>query len=67
MASTQTPYRVFYGGGALFDEDGGPVRLWGITDGTSNTIMAVHAAEQVPWAEPRELKYSPDAPLPKFG
>lgn len=63
---TDTYYRVFVGNGAAFDWLMG-TKLTGITDGTSNTIMAVHAAEQVPWAEPRELKYSPDAPLPKFG
>ncbi|HEY1190813.1 MAG TPA: DUF1559 domain-containing protein [Gemmata sp.] len=66
-ASTNTPYRVFYGGGALFNENGTRVSMLSITDGTSNTIMAVHAAEQVPWAEPREFKYSPIGPLPKLG
>ncbi len=65
-ASTQTPYRVFYGGGALFDEKGGPVRFAEVTDGLSNTIMFVHAAEQVPWAEPRELLYNPNGPLPQL-
>jgi prepilin-type processing-associated H-X9-DG protein len=64
---TTTPYRVFYGGGALFNEDGKPVRIPDIKDGTSNTIMAVHATEQVPWAEPREFKYSATMPLPKLG
>jgi hypothetical protein len=66
VASTQTPYRVFYGGGAMFDEDGKPVRLVDIKDGTSNTIMAAHAAEQVSWAEPRELRYDPNAPVPQL-
>jgi hypothetical protein len=66
--SVDTPYRVFVGGGALFNEDGKPVRFPGeVTDGTSNTIMAVHATEQVPWAEPRELVYGPNLPLPKLG
>lgn len=67
LASTNTPYRVFYGGGALFNEDGKPVRLTDISDGTSNTIMMVHATDQVPWAEPREFKYSDKMPLPKLG
>ena len=65
--SVSTPYRVFYGGGALFEEDGAPVSIRTITDGTSNTILLVHAAEQVPWAEPRDLRYDPNGPLPKFG
>jgi prepilin-type processing-associated H-X9-DG protein len=64
---TDTPYRVFYGGGALFDEDGKPVRPTAITDGTSNTILMVQAQDQVPWAKPDELKYSPTAPLPPLG
>ncbi|AWM41914.1 hypothetical protein GobsT_69590 [Gemmata obscuriglobus] len=65
--SASTPYRVFYGGGALFNEDGKPVPLVAVTDGTSNTIMIVHAAEHVPWAEPREFRYSDRTPLPKLG
>ena len=62
-----TPYRVFFGGGALFNEDGKPVRFTDITDGTSNTILHVHATEQVPWAAPRELPYGRNIPLPALG
>jgi prepilin-type processing-associated H-X9-DG protein len=62
-----TPYRTFVGGGALFEPDGKPVRLSGITDGTANTILLVHAADPVPWAQPKELPYSPTAPLPALG
>ena len=65
--SNETPYRVFYGGGALFDEDGKRVPFTRVSDGTSNTIMMVHANEQVPWAAPRELRYDPNGPLPKLG
>ncbi len=64
---TTTPYRAFVGGGALFDMDGKPVNLAAIRDGTGNTIMLVHAADQVPWAQPKELPYSPSAPLPALG
>jgi hypothetical protein len=74
-ASTKTPYRVFvsparqFDGGAraMFTDDGQPVSITSITDGTSNTIMVAHAFEQVPWAEPRELKYDSKGPLPKLG
>ena len=62
-----TPYRVFYGGGALFEADGTPVDIGRVPDGLSNTVLMVHATEQVPWAEPREFRYSANAPLPKLG
>jgi hypothetical protein len=66
--TTNTPYRVFYGGGALFSENNTPAAsLKWIPDGTSNTILLVQAWEQVPWAAPRDLKYDPKAPLPKLG
>jgi len=64
---TSTPFRTFVGGGALFDPDGKPVRISGVTDGLSNTILLVHATEQVPWAQPKELPYSPTAPVPALG
>jgi prepilin-type processing-associated H-X9-DG protein len=64
---TDTPYRVFYGNGALFDADGKPVRVTQVTDGLSNTMMAVHAREQVPWAKPADFAYAPNAPLPPLG
>ena len=62
-----TPYRVFYGGGALFEADGKPVKLRDIPDGTSNTILFVHATETVPWAKPQEFAYTPTTPLPPLG
>lgn len=66
-AGTNTPYRVFVGGGALFDPDGKPIRMSAVTDGSQNTILMVHAQDQVPWAQPKELTYSPTAPLPALG
>jgi prepilin-type processing-associated H-X9-DG protein len=64
---TGTPYRVFVGGGAMFEPDGRPVRFTDVTDGIQNTILFVHTTEQVPWAQPKELPYSKTAPLPAFG
>ena len=29
--------------------------------------MLVHAVEQVPWAAPQELIYSPNSPVPRIG
>ena len=62
-----TPYRVFYGGGALFEVDGKPVKLREVPDGLSNTILFVHATETVPWAKPQEFPYTPTTPLPPLG
>jgi hypothetical protein len=66
-ASVNTPYRVFYGGGAIFNESGKPVSITEMTDGTTNTILVVQAWDQVPWAAPRDFKYDPKGPLPKLG
>lgn len=64
-----TGFKVFVGGGAIFDDTPGapPARSVMITDGTSNTIMFIAAQDQVPWASPQDIKYSPTTPLPKFG
>ena len=62
----ETCYRVFVGGGAMFDWDK-PRRIADIIDGTANTIMVVEAAEGVPWTKPDELVYDPMKPLPKLG
>ncbi len=37
------------------------------TDGTSNTILIIEAAEAVPWTKPEELPYDANKPLPKLG
>jgi Protein of unknown function (DUF1559) len=61
-----TNYRVFVGGGALFDlKQRTPLAQ--ITDGTSTTFLVVEAAESVPWTAPRELEYGANTPLPKLG
>lgn len=61
----ETHYRVFVGGGALFDLDK-KVTFAQIADGTSNTLMIVEAAGSVTWTKPEELTYDAKKPLPKF-
>ncbi|MFO0822316.1 MAG: DUF1559 domain-containing protein [Gemmataceae bacterium] len=56
---TTTHYRVFVGGGAGWDWVMGS-KLTNITDGTSNTLMCVTAAEAVPWTKPDELVFDPE-------
>jgi prepilin-type processing-associated H-X9-DG protein len=38
-----------------------------ITDGTSNTILAVEAKHDIPWMKPDDIAYDPAKPFPKFG
>jgi hypothetical protein len=77
-AAGKTHYRAFYGPRAFFDPTvtlpaqgfPGPtlgVGLMDITDGMSNTIMVVEAADPIEWTKPDELRFDPNAPLPKLG
>ncbi len=58
-----THYKVFVGGGSPFDTLGSK-KIQNITDGSSNTIMAVAAGEAVPWAKPDDFPFDPKKELP---
>jgi hypothetical protein len=62
-----TFYQGFAGPGTVFDPKVTRLTLGGITDGTSNTILAVEAAEAVPWTRPEDLPCDPNEPLPRLG
>jgi hypothetical protein len=47
------------------DEDG--TQLAEITDGTSNTILAVEAKRDVPWTKPEDIPFDPNGPPPELG
>ena len=59
-----TPYRVFIGAGSLFDATRPAPSLADITDGSSNTLMVVEAAEAVPWTKPEGLEVAAPGLLP---
>lgn len=70
-----THYQVFTGPRAPFPlrlEKNAPFGAWGprmanFTDGTSNTLLVVEAANAVPWTKPEDLAYEDKKPLPKLG
>jgi hypothetical protein len=64
--TNQTPYQVLTGPNTVFAGTKG-MRLFAITDGTSNTILAVEATPTVPWTKPADVAYDAKKPLPKFG
>jgi uncharacterized protein (TIGR03067 family) len=61
-----TYYRVFTGPGTVFEGTRGQT-LVSITDGTSNTALAVEASEAVPWTKPDEIAFEARKDLPKLG
>jgi hypothetical protein len=67
--SNTTAYRTFVGPGTLFPDPGyqTPYLITTIPDGTSNTILAVEAADAVPWSKPEELTVTPGRLVDKLG
>jgi hypothetical protein len=52
--------------GSFFTTSQG-IRLYDITDGTSNTIALVEAKRSIPWTKPHDIPYVPDQSLPVLG
>ena len=64
--STNSSVFAVSGPGTVFDDEKG-TPLSKIRDGTSNTILLVEAARDVPWTKPEDLPFDPHKPLPKLG
>jgi beta-lactamase regulating signal transducer with metallopeptidase domain len=64
--STASSYFVLTGPSTVFAEKEG-VKLFQITDGTSNTLLVVEAQRDIPWTKPEDIPYEKDKPLPKLG
>lgn len=62
----ETVYQGFAGPQAFFEGEKG-LGIAEFTDGTSNTLMVVEAANPVPWTKPEDVPYLPNGPLPKLG
>jgi RNA polymerase sigma factor (sigma-70 family) len=68
--ATKEPYTTFYqvftGQDTVFEDPQGN-KFQDVTDGLSNTLLAVEAGKAVPWTKPEDLRYDPKKPLPKLG
>jgi Protein of unknown function (DUF1559)/Domain of unknown function (DUF4190) len=57
-----TTYQVIVGPSAMFTGTPSGVSVSDITDGTSNTLMAVESASPVPWTKPEDLSLTSTNP-----
>jgi hypothetical protein len=62
-SSGKTHYKLFVGKDTPFNWVAS-MKLAGITDGTSNTIMVVAAGDPVEWAKPDDFEFDPEKKLP---
>jgi hypothetical protein len=63
-----THYRAFVGPGAAFDPTlNRGTRFTDFTDGTTNTILVVEAADPIEWTRPDDLPFTANGPLPRMG
>jgi len=65
--STNTSYFVFDGPEAALDNRRYEGSFRSITDGTSNTLLAVESKRAVPWTKPEDIPFDPEQPPPKIG
>jgi RNA polymerase sigma factor (sigma-70 family) len=62
-----TFYQVFVGPHAAFEKHRAMRMPADFTDGTSNILLIVEAANPVPWTKPEDLHFDLDEPLPELG
>lgn len=64
--STHASYFVIAGPDTLFD-DGDGTKLMEVTDGTSNTLLAVEAKREIPWTKPEDIPYAAGEAIAALG
>jgi prepilin-type processing-associated H-X9-DG protein len=62
----RTAYFVFTGPQTMLGKGEKPTFM-DITDGTSNTILAVEAKREIPWTKPEDIPADAALPLPEIG
>ena len=61
--SVKTAYQVFVGPGTPFERKRISL-VENFANGPGNTLLVVEANDPVPWAQPEDLVYDPDKPIP---
>ena len=65
--SSLASYFVPTGEATMFPDRKEGMKFAQLTDGSSNTIMAVEAKRAIPWTKPEDIAVHSDGPLPPFG